>query len=486
MGKDEDLTATFLGSDDYLRRTVPSSDPFEVRTQNTILHSRRLIVRYARLLSDGASLTVTPSIATDDSSATLHFGNTPAVLDVSAWQYALRASYRRRVAKSATLSVGLDFQSRFHTAFRAGSNNLPPREGDIYIFGQPPSGDVAVDRWRIAMVNIAPYAFTEITVGRLTLTPGLRFEPTVLDGNLRNPHSETVPDIGYTRLDATQNPLPWKTGAAQILRYLPNPRLSLAYRATKRMTLTAGAGIYGQPPQPEDLSPVFGNPRIGLSSAAHVTGGVAWRFTGTLGLEVVGFYKRLYDLVARNALTSPPVGESLEQTGIGRCYGGQLLLRQELLKGFFGWVSYSLIRSERKDRSESGWRLLDYDQTHVLAILGSYEILPGLQAGVRFRYTTGAPRTPVIPGADTNLKDYQAEPIFGAQNSIRIPAFYSLDVRLEKSFVLGRMKLNLFLDVQNITNRKNPEEITYSANFSQRGYITGLPTLAVMGARVEF
>ena len=48
------------------------------------------------------------------------------------------------------------------------------------------------------------------------------------------------------------------------------------------------------------------------------------------------------------------------------------------------------------------------------------------------------------------------------------------------------MKLSVFFDVQNVTNRKNPEEITYSANFSQRGYITGLPTLAVMGARVEF
>jgi outer membrane receptor protein involved in Fe transport len=270
------------------------------------------------------------------------------------------------------------------------------------------------------------------------------------------------------------------------LRYLPNPRISLAYRVTPKVTLTAGAGIYGQPPQPEDLSPVFGNPNIGVSSAAHVTTGVAWRLTGTLGLEVVGFYKRLYDLVSRSALPSPPVGESLQQTGIGRSYGGQFLLRQELLKGFFGWVSYSLIRSERKDRSTSDWRLLDYDQTHVLAVLGSYEIVRGLQAGMRFRYTTGAPRTPVIPGADINLKDYQPEPVFGPQNSIRIPAFYSLDVRVEKFLVLGRTKLNLFIDVQNITNRKNPEEIAYSANFSKRDYITGLPTLAVMGARLEF
>jgi outer membrane receptor protein involved in Fe transport len=227
---------------------------------------------------------------------------------------------------------------------------------------------------------------------------------------------------------------------------------------------------------------VFGNPQLNSSSAVHFTGGGSYRLTGTLGLEIVGFYKKMYDLVARSALPSPPVGQALEQTGIGRSFGGQVLLRQELLKGFFGWLSYSLIRSERKDRPDTAWRLLDYDQTHVLALLASYEIRQGLQAGFRFRYTTGAPRTPVI-GSYTIAQD---EPIFGAQNSIRLPAFYSLDVRVEKIMVWGRAKLNLFVDVQNVTNRKNPEEIAYSANFSQRDYINGLPTLAVMGARVEF
>jgi hypothetical protein len=201
--------------------------------------------------------------------------------------------------------------------------------------------------------------------------------------------------------------------------------------------------------------------------------------------EAVGFYKRLYDLAARSGLPSPPVGQSLEQTGIGRSYGGQALLRQELAKGFFGWFTYSLIRSERKDRPDSNWRLFDYDQTHVLALLASYEITRGFLAGARFRYTTGAPRTPVM-GAYFNTTAQQYEPIFGAQNSIRIPAFYSLDVRVEKALVVRRLKFNVFADVQNVTNRKNPEEIIYSANYSQRGYITGLPVLAVVGARMEF
>jgi outer membrane receptor protein involved in Fe transport len=312
------------------------------------------------------------------------------------------------------------------------------------------------------------------------VTPGLRFEPTLTQGNLLNPHSYLAPDLGYSRMELPKNP-----AVPGVLAWMPNPRLSLAYRATNKLSFTAGGGVYGQQPQVEDLSPVFGNPNLTSSSALHGSGGGSYKLRGTLTLEAVFFYKQLYDLVARSASPSPPVGQSLQQTGKGRSYGGQLLLRQELAKGFFGWLTYSLIRSERKDRSDSDWRLFDYDQTHVFAALASYEIGHKVQVGVRFRYTTGAPRTPVV-GAYFNAQQAQYEPVFGPQNSIRLPAFYSLDFRVEKAFVFGRLKLNAFADVQNVTNRKNPEEIIYSADFSQRSYITGLPFLAVAGVRVEF
>jgi hypothetical protein len=48
------------------------------------------------------------------------------------------------------------------------------------------------------------------------------------------------------------------------------------------------------------------------------------------------------------------------------------------------------------------------------------------------------------------------------------------------------VKLSLFLDLQNLTNRKNPEELIYNYDFSKRSNITGLPTLAVFGARMDF
>src|SRR5262249_8319906 len=155
----------------------------------------------------------------------------------------------------------------------------------------------------------------------------------------------------------------------------------------------------------------------------------------TLTLEIVGFYKRLIDLAARNEDPSPPIAQSLTQDEIGRAYGGQVLLRQELVRGFFGWVTYSLSRSERKDHPATDWRVFDYDQTQVFSVLASYQLGRGWDAGARFRYTTGFPRTPVI-GAYANVPSLQSsDPIFGEHNSIRIPSFYQLDARVERAFV---------------------------------------------------
>ncbi|HEY6477752.1 MAG TPA: TonB family protein [Polyangia bacterium] len=490
LRQDEELALTFLASDDHLRRAIPSDDPTEVRSQNTDSSWKRVILRYTRLLPDGASVVVTPSFGFDSSSNEELFGSTPVDVKQSTFQYALRASYRRKVGQSTTLSFGLDMQAQSSTLDRNGSLTLPAREGDITVFGQPPRNDIASDHWNVLVVDTAPYVNAEMTFGRLSLVPGLRFEPVLIEGSPALPAGGLTPPNGYASFTLPENPVDELPNdrfsrAIKSLRYLPNPRIAAAFRATKRLTLTAGAGIYGQPPDPQDMSPVFGNPTIGLLRAAHLSGGFNFKLRPTLTLEVVGFYKRFWDLVSRNENPSPPVAQSLTQDEVGRAYGGQVLLRQELLHGFFGWITYSLTRSDRKDHPDTDWRLFDFDQTQALGVVASYQLGHGWDAGARFRYTTGFPRTPVV-NATYDVANNQYDPVFGAQNSIRIPPFYQLDARLEKSFVYRRMKLNVFLDVQNITNRQNPEEIIYNYDFSLKAYITGFPTLAVLGARMEF
>ena len=78
-------------------------------------------------------------------------------------------------------------------------------------------------------------------------------------------------------------------------------------------------------------------------------------------------------------------------------------------------------------------------------------------------------------------------PVFGEQNSIRLPDFYQVDLRAERRFALGgTTKLDVYVDVQNITARRNGEEFVYTSDFRQRGAVAGLPTLAIAGARVTF
>ena len=84
----------------------------------------------------------------------------------------------------------------------------------------------------------------------------------------------------------------------------------------------------------------------------------------------------------------------------------------------------------------------------MLGVLASYELGKGWELGGRFRYTTGFPRTPVV-GSFYDGRDDLYQPVFGAQSSTRIPAFYQLDARVEKAFTLRRYRFNAFIDVQN-------------------------------------
>ncbi len=181
---------------------------------------------------------------------------------------------------------------------------------------------------------------------------------------------------------------------------------------------------------------------------------------------------------------TPKLTEALLSEGIGRAYGVQLLLRQQPWHGVFGWVAYTMSRSERRDTPSSSWRLFDYDQPQVLTAVATKEI-GAWTVGARFRVATGLPRTPVA-GAFYDTKDDAYQPVFGAQNSIRLPTFEQLDLRVDRSFLLGsRARMLIYVEGLNVLNRGNGEEYTYNVDYSRRGTVTGLPVIAVVGARFE-
>jgi hypothetical protein len=210
--------------------------------------------------------------------------------------------------------------------------------------------------------------------------------------------------------------------------------------------------------------------------------GVEFKPTSTLTVEAQGFYKDLRALVVRGEQAGDP---PLINDGIGRVYGGELLIRQELWHNFFGWVAYTVSRSERRDHPDDPWRLFQYDQTHILTIIASYKLPRGYQVGVRFRYVTGNPFTPVNSSwFDANAGRYV--PVYAAPYSGRLDAFNQLDVRFDKTWTFNRWRFSLYLDLQNVYNAKNEEGRAYNFDFSQSHPVTGLPFLPVLGLRGDF
>lgn len=457
-------------SSDRVSRTVASSDPAYRKQEDRGLDFQRLFLRYEAETADGGKVSVLPWIGWTNSSLTGRFGGTPTFLEVSSREYGLRTSFRSRAASFLTAEVGLDLEASIHSARRVGSVSAPPREGDARAFGQPPSDQVNLDTWRTAEGSAAPYIEGDFAAldDKLHIVPGLRLEPHFTSVNKRVPTEGVFAPQGVYTSDTSVE-----------------PRLAVRYAISPRVTFKAAFGQYRQAARPEDLSASFGNPQLGSGRATHFLFGGVFDLAKTLTLETTVFHSSSDNLVVRNPSTSPLVAQALVNGGEGRSFGAQFLLRRELSKGLFGWVAYTILRSERKDAGATDWRLFDYDQTHVLTALASYDLGKGFDIGIRARYTSGYPRTPVI-GSYFDARRATYEPVLGSKNSTRIPDFVQVDVRASKRFKLQTSSLEIYLDVQNVSNRKNPEEIAYNADYTEQRYIEGLPILPVLGAKWEY
>src|SRR5262249_2590276 len=161
------------------------------------------------------------------------------------------------------------------------------------------------------------------------------------------------------------------------------PRLAVRWDLSEAVALKAGVGLYSQGSRQADITRRFGNPDLQPQRALQASLGTELRLLPGVLLTAEGFYKRLDHIPVRTEASvivdGQPVPENLENAGIGRIYGGELFLRKDLTDRLFGWVSYSISKSERLDRPGEAWRLFDYDQTHNLTVVLSYKLPRGWQ-----------------------------------------------------------------------------------------------------------
>jgi TonB family protein len=268
-----------------------------------------------------------------------------------------------------------------------------------------------------------------------------------------------------------------------------DPRLNLRYSLFEGITLKGGIGYHKQMPQPQEWIKGLGNPELITESAIHYSLGVEIRPLKRVFFDFQFFLKELQDLTVisqRKVMREGKlVREKYSNEGIGKIYGGEFLIRHEPSKYFFGWISYTLSKSKRRDKPYKPWRLFDFDQTHILTLVANVKFLKTWQIGARFRLTTGNPYTPIINSYYNSDYDFYT-PIPGEYNSERLPLFHQLDLRVLKRFEFKIWMLEAYLEVTNIYNNTNPEGINYNYDYTEKIYTRGIPIFPSLGIKGSF
>jgi hypothetical protein len=275
--------------------------------------------------------------------------------------------------------------------------------------------------------------------------------------------------------------------------WIADPRLALVGRVPGA-TLTATIGRYHESPLVTDLDPVFKRdtlPAPGATQASVAAEVGALRITGyTAQYDHVPVDARIGKVfgsddpgglmgIARELIDAQFGSYSYrEDTGNGHAYGVEVLARGEIGKAS-GWIAYTYARAFRNlyvPRVVPDEFPYVLDQPHVLTAVASRPLGAHWRLGARFRFASGNPITPVM-GAGYNSAAHDWEPFPGAPLSERLPYFAQLDLRIDRTW----RHWDLYLDIQNVTNRANAEGVEYSMDYSTRSYTTGLPILPSIG-----
>ena len=477
----DELDLFIFGATSDISAHVDNPDPNTRVDIGSKSYFGRARLRWTRRISRDTTLWVMPSVGGDTfrvKTGAAGLGGDSLELDVLQLGYNLRAELRQRLLESFDYAVGVDLEgtrARVVTLAPLGgssgdSQNLPVGGADMvrdagraespYFsdrFFSDSSGPSLREELRYDLVQVAPYLIARFKLlgDALQISPQLRAE------------------IAHLSLP----------GVTRTLAFA-EPRLQLRLQLVRdRLVFKAGVGIYHQAPQGAELSPSFGNPYLSFQYGATYVLGAELTLPHGLYAEAQGFYKDLRSLV----VSDPELRYASD--GLGRVYGGELLVRQPLWHGLWGFVAYTLSRSERRELNagaDAPWHLFRFDQTHILTLVATYQLPWGLVAGVRFRYVTGNPTTPLVGGLRSAEDQYYLGRS-GAESSVRLPDFHQLDLRLDKTFTLRRFRIGLYIEVQNVYNQQNAESLVYGGRqLYQSGRVTGLPVFPNLGLRADF
>ncbi len=270
-----------------------------------------------------------------------------------------------------------------------------------------------------------------------------------------------------------------------------SPRLGVSFPISMHSVMHFNYGVYYQEPQylfmytnlQGDVTsglPLLGNPDLEPEQTIAYEIGLDHLINNNLRIDLTAYYKDISDLVTtrgsvrpgNNIVTYFDNGDygsvtgfdvEIEKLPMGGYFGGSISYGYMQATGNSSFATepyYTFITSTEDTIAPLREYPLDFDQRHTVTAVLSYQVpsewngrlfglkLPGAWGLTAVgHYGSGLPYTPTDAMGNR----------LGERNEGRLPAYYTVDMRLKKDFTIGGKgrTLSLFTEVDNLFDRRN-------------------------------
>ncbi len=242
-----------------------------------------------------------------------------------------------------------------------------------------------------------------------------------------------------------------------------SPRVNLLYSLGDHTDLRAAWGRFYQSQRLNELQVEDGVDEFFPAQLAnHWLFSIEHAFSPGIASRFEIYRKDLSDLRPRyENLFSPiqlfPEAEAdrvLIDPDQGLVRGLEIVLKGAPGPKYSWWGSLVLARAE--DEFDGDWQPRSWDQKVAVTLGVNFNLPRRWSLSLAGIYHTGWPTTPVTGEVVvTGDGEEEVEPIVGTRNSARYPAYARLDLRVSKLFPTLRGGWTVFLEVINLTNRRN-------------------------------
>ncbi|HOA08253.1 MAG TPA: carboxypeptidase-like regulatory domain-containing protein [Spirochaetota bacterium] len=239
--------------------------------------------------------------------------------------------------------------------------------------------------------------------------------------------------------------------------------------------------------------------------AYHSSAGIEQKF-GDYSIKAEGFYNVFKDDISLHKWDDNGTIRYYDNVGELRTRGVELMLKKDIKEtenGFYGWISYTLDKSQYKIKSMTSdpenydeWFDSAYDMKHVLKLVAAYKHNRHT-ISARFQYNTASPSTPIVAGVqDTSYVDPDDPnherwvPVSGERNSKRLSSSHRLDIRYSYKQNYEWGYFTWYAELINATNTKEDNlkwDYRYGYSSDNPKIVKdGLPIIPNFGVEIKF